>query len=160
MSFGGVAAAQRIQDYYLWEVVLNEYPHLRAIVEIGTWRGGFACFLAAQARLRGLHFRTYDVHEPVVPIAEFVQMDVFRYADKVGALLKEWKPLILFCDGGNKPRELQTFSRYLGPESVMIVHDWGTEISIREMPERLEMVHGDFCDQIKSMSRVFRVKDV
>ena len=159
MSFGGIPAAQRIQDYYLWEVVLNENPQLRGIVELGTWEGGFACYLAAQARSRKIWFRTYDVRPPEHDIPGFVQLDVFRKAEEVGRLLREWEPVIVLCDGGNKPREVQTFSRHLGPESLLVAHDWGMEISIREIPDNVEMVYGDLCESINSLSRVFRVRD-
>ena len=158
MSFGGIPAAQKVQDYYLWEVVLNEYPQLRGIVELGTWEGGFSCYLAEQARLRGLSFRTYDVRTPEREIPGFVHLDVFRQAGQVGALLREWEPLILLCDGGNKPREARTFSQHLGPESLVAVHDWGTETSEELMPPNLEMVYGAECEQLDSMTRFFRVK--
>jgi hypothetical protein len=65
---------------------------------------------------------------------------------------------VLLCDGGNKPRELRTFSHYLGPESLIVVHDWGCEIDEQDVPVTLEEVYGEFCDELGSLSRVFRVR--
>ena len=156
MSFAGVPAAQVVQDYYLWEWLLNDTPACRGIVELGTWEGGFALYLAAQARSRGLSFRTYDITAPGHEIPGFVQLDIFREAEQIGEYLREQDPVIVLCDGGNKARELKTFSRYVTSESLLVVHDWGTEIQPEEVPDGLTMVHGDLYQRFGSMSRVFR----
>lgn len=159
LSFGGIAAAQVPQDYILWEVLLNENPHLEGIVELGTWNGGFAHFLNAQAAARGMHFRTFDVIAPEREIPCFEQLDIFRYAERVGELLQEWDPVVVLCDGGNKPRELKTFSRFLSPQSILVVHDWGSEMFPEDVPENVEMIYGDYCERLESRSRVFKVRD-
>ena len=157
MSFGGTPAAQVPQDYLLWEVLLNEHPHLRGIVELGTWKGGFSDYLYCQAEKRGLFFRTYDVASPGRTVPGFVQLDIFAEADAIGGHLHRHDPVILLCDGGNKPRELKTFSRYLSPQSVIVVHDWNQEIVASDVPENVQMVYGEFCEEIESMSRCFQV---
>ena len=157
MSFGGVPAAQCVQDYYLWEWILNDNPQLRGIVELGTWEGGFSLYLAAQAGCRGLSFRTYDVTAPAREIPGFVQLDIFHKADEIGEYLRREGPVALLCDGGNKARELKTFSRYVTPEGIMVVHDWGTEIQPEEVPDGLTMAYEDTFERYGSMSRVFRV---
>ena len=158
MSFCGIPAAQRVQDYFLWEALLNEETQCRGIVELGTWEGGFSLYLAVQAENRGLFFRTYDVAAPDRRIPGFVQLDIYAEAEAIGEHLSRNDPLVLFCDGGNKPRELKTFSRYLTRESVIVVHDWNTEIFLEDVPDNVEMIYEDFCKGIDSMSRAFRVK--
>ena len=157
MSFGGIPAAQVVQDYYLWEWLLNDNPQLRGIVELGTWEGGFAIYLAAQARWRGLAFRTYDIRPPEHEIPGFIQLDIFREAEQVGGYLRALDPVVVLCDGGNKARELKTFHPYLSEQSLLVVHDWGTEIQPEEVPDGLTMLHGDLYERYGSMSRVFRV---
>lgn len=156
-SFCGIPVAQFWADFYLWELVLNANPDLRAIVEIGTWQGGFSRYLAAQARGRGMAFRTYDSVVPDRPPEEFVRLDVFAFEREVGAYLESRAPLILFCDGGNKPRELCTFPKYLDERSIVIAHDWGTEVLPGDVPGDLSPIYEDACDGLGSMSRVFRV---
>ena len=157
-SFGGVTAGQVWVDYYLWELVLNEHPHLEGIIEIGTWEGGFSRYLEAQARCRCMSFCTFDVIQPAKPPLYFRKADVFANPDEVINLLDVWAPCILLCDGGNKPREMETFAPHLSADSVLIVHDWLTEVQPEEVPPMLCPVYEDVCDEIGSMSRVFKPK--
>lgn len=154
-SFGGVPMAQTWTDFLLWEGVLNDNPQLTTICELGTWMGGFSLYLAAQARVRGQRFRTYDSVEPERSIPSFVRHDVLTDPQPVIDYLGEG-PWILFCDNGNKPRELQTFAPHLTEGSLLVVHDWGTEVVSGDVPDSLEMLYEDFCDQIGSISRVFK----
>lgn len=155
-SFGGIPMAQYHVDLLLWERVLNDNPHVEAIVELGTWQGGFSWFLWAQAQARDLRFSTYDVVEPetLLPKFTFTKLDIYRYPEEVDLS----GPLVLLCDGGNKPRELQTFPPLCEPGSVFVVHDWGTETLPDDVPDFLEELYGGFCDEIGSVSRVFRMR--
>jgi hypothetical protein len=163
VSFAGVPCAQYYADFYAWEAVLNEraatnqdgLPGINAIVELGTYKGGFSLYLAAQAHYRGLLFRTYDVIPPDRAIPGFVRLDIFAEAERVGQYLATYDPLIVLCDGGNKPRELKTFNRYLSGHSVIAVHDWMYEITPSDVPENLDMVYQDFCEEIGSVTRFF-----
>lgn len=166
VSFAGVACAQFYADFYLWEGVLNDrtgrtanptgLPAVDAIVELGTFKGGFSLYLASQAHWRGLGFRTYDVVAPGRQIPGFVQLDIFAKADEIGEWIRAWETVIVFCDGGNKARELKTFSRYLDSNDLIATHDWGEEITETDVPAGLEMVYGDWCDQLGSATRFFR----
>lgn len=157
-SFGGVPMAQVWADLVLWEALLNENPDLHLIVEIGTWQGGFSLWLNAQARARGMDFITYDAIRPERTIPGFHRVDVFANEEHIADEAFD-EPLILFCDGGNKPRELRTFPPYLqDPRSIVVVHDWGTETHPADVPDTLEEIYGDFCDELGSISRVFRVR--
>lgn len=156
-SFGGIPMAQHWCDLILWEALLNDHTGLRAIVELGTWKGGFAWWLHAQAAARHIEFATYDVEAPANPPGGTYARDIFRYADEIRDTLWRWEPLILFCDNGNKPRELREFGTALHhPDSIVVVHDWGTEVGPGDVPNNLEMIWGDYCDALGSISRVFR----
>lgn len=158
MSFAGVKAAQKLADYWLWEAILNAQEEATGIVELGTGPGGFSLYLAAQAEARKLTFRTYDVIAPERRIPGFVRCDIYAIADEIGIHLQRHDPVVLFCDGGNKPRELRTFSRYLSPRSLIVVHDWGTEMLRTDVPDNVVEIYGDLCDELGSMSRCFKVK--
>ena len=158
-SFAGVPAAQFWADFVLWESLLNERDY-DSIIELGTFQGGFSLYLASQAEHRGMSFRTYDVHQPDKKIPGFVQIDIFAHAQEIGEHMRKHDPVIVLCDGGNKPRELKTFSRYVTPQSTLVVHDWGTEMLRSDVPDNVEMVHEDYCVELGSASRVFRVRDV
>lgn len=159
VSFGGIAAAQVWSDFILWESLLNQ-TKFRAIIELGTWQGGFSWWLWAQTKARGgMNFYTFDAIEPSARVPEFEKIDVFAQADYLGKLMRHNEPCIVLCDNGNKPRELRTFSAALrDPDSLLVVHDWGTEFKPEDVPDNVEMVYGVFCERLHSMSRVFRVK--
>lgn len=159
-SFGGVPMAQYWCDLLLWESVLNEHP-AKGIVEIGTWQGGLSWWLWAQCRARSMRFLTVDAVVPEFEPPEFEKLDVFARPDfLVARILSIGEPLILFCDGGNKPRELREFAPFLNdPASLIAVHDWGMETHLEDVPDRLEMVHGAFCEELGSITRFFRVAE-
>jgi hypothetical protein len=161
VSFGAIPAAQTWTDLILWESLLNDH-RFDAIFELGTWQGGFSWWLWAQCEAREpkLFFQTYDAVEPQRFVPSFRRLDVFAESASLINRMRSWEPIILLCDNGNKPRELQTFATQLGPESLTVVHDWGTEVHPEDVPDTLEMVYGDFCEEIGSMSRVFRKRDV
>jgi len=148
--------AQYLCDLMVWELVLNNNPQVTGIVELGTYQGGFSWFLDAQARARGISFDTYDIIEPDVEPPGFTKLDFYRFPDRVE--LRD-APIALFCDGGNKPRELKTFPTRCFPGSVFLVHDWGTETLETDVPDFLEELYGDFCDSIGSVTRVFKMKE-
>jgi len=159
-SFAGVPMAQYWCDIYLWEAILNSNPHIKSIVELGTWNGGFSLFLKMQADVRKMNFLTYDsinYNSPAYKIIPFVERDIFADQEEVGRLIS-LDSAIVFCDNGNKPREIQTFAPYLTSDSLIIVHDWMREIFPKDIPNYLEETYGDFCDDIGSVSRVFRKK--
>jgi hypothetical protein len=160
VSFGGVSCAQFWCDFLLWEALLNSNERLVGIVELGTWQGGFSRYLYAQAQARGMSFITYDSIVPDVPPPEFVRLDIYRYPAIVqhNAARMGGGPVVLFCDGGNKPRELKMFPPLMPEGSIVVVHDWGTETVAADEPDFLEELYGDYCDEIGSISRVFRMK--
>lgn len=161
-SFGGVIASQRFVDFYMWEGLLNSHPEIdTTIVEIGTDRGGMSLFLQAQARVRGLGFVTFDIVYPEkMPLElehDFCQLDVFseRGVTHLGWLFATVGPCFLFCDGGDKPRELRELTPLCADGTIVVVHDWGTEVGPTDVPPWLEEIHTDFTDGLGSMSRVF-----
>lgn len=157
-SFGGFSCAQFWVDFLLWEAVLNTNRQIETIIEIGTWQGGFSRYLHAQAQHRGMGFVTYDSIVPELPPTGFTHLDVFRYPEDVVDAADG--PTALFCDGGNKPRELRTFPPLMPDGSIFFVHDWGTETLPSDVPDFLEEIYGDFCDQIGSITRVFKLGEL
>jgi hypothetical protein len=159
VSFGGVEALQVWADFVLWEQLLNSHK-FKAIFELGTCQGGFAWWLWAQTQVRrGMNFYTFDSIIPPTAVPDFTKMDVFADATHLGKLMRLNEPCIVLCDNGNKPRELQTFSKELQNEdSLLVVHDWGTEFLPEDIPDNVEMVYGEFCERLHSISRVFRLR--
>lgn len=161
VSFGGIPIAQAWTELILWESLLND-RRFEAVFELGTWQGGFSWWMWAQCKAREMVFHTFDSISPQreMPDYCFTRKDVFAEVEALGALFREHEPCIVFCDNGNKPRELQTFSKELrDPNSLLVAHDWSTEIGPEDVPAGVRMVYEDFCVEIGSMSRVFQLKE-
>lgn len=166
VSFGDIPVAQIWADFVLWETVLNRGEY-RAVFELGTWKGGFAWWLWAQTQARHMElFETYDSLQSEYPTPApeperdtFVRRDVFAEAKEIGERMRKYEPCVVFCDNGNKPRELKTFSAELQhPDSILVVHDWGTEFQPEDVPDTVEMMYEEFCVELGSISRVFRLR--
>lgn len=159
-SFGGVAMAQIWVDLFAWEALLNSEPQLRGIIEVGTWQGGLSGWLWAQAQIRGMDFFTCDATEPDRDVRGFERVDVWATPERILEEVERiGEPLLLFCDGGNKPRELRTFGRMLtNPGSLVLAHDWGTETGPGDVPDFLEPAHEAWLERLGSITRAFRVR--
>ena len=66
--------------------------------------------------------------------------DVFEIEAKIAGLIKSDGITIVFCDGGNKVKELEVFSKYIKKEDFIAVHDWGTEVLPTDVPKELKLV--------------------
>lgn len=158
VKFLGVQAVQFWADLLLWEKLLDAHPTLRTCVEIGALHGGLSLYLLLQSDARLMQFTTFDLNPPAALDttigrqlhlrSHFVQGDVF---DDYGAggdlktILADASahPLVLLCDGGNKPKEFQTFVPLLWAGDLVAVHDWGNEFTdldvepVRALVERV-----------------------
>lgn len=133
----GIRMLQTFADLRLWEWVLSNHP-VRSVIELGTGNGAFSLYLAMQCAMREAHLLTVDLYanhhfsRAPLPVQQVVgdmwgpavQGDVRRWLADANH-----HPALLFCDGGNKPRELQTFASWLAPGDLAAVHDYGTEFN-------------------------------
>jgi cephalosporin hydroxylase len=168
-SYCGYPATQCPADFVLWRVLLGRHLPER-IVELGTAWGGFSLFLSHQATARSMEFVTFDKvdHRTASPDwtfgnkaanaadlgDQFVCADVLADPAPVAIELANRK-VALLCDNGDKPAEVNLYGPMLTPESICVVHDWGTEIGPDDIPDCLTEIHGDLCDELHSASRVF-----
>lgn len=163
---------QTWSDFYLWERFLTEHIEARSIIEIGTGGGGASIFLLMQAIDRGMSFDTFDQFEaPAWKLSPLCSMlglqDHFHVGDVWGAsgdVIRQIiadparHPLVLFCDGGNKPREYREFGALLLPGDLIVVHDWMNEFGPLDMkPVAVDEWRVSECAALKSMTR-FMVK--
>lgn len=125
---------------YVYDIISDvlAYNPVTAIIEIGTMYGALSMYLGLWGLRLDIPVVTFDIDQhmsdPVEPVLSAIdvvryEMDVFsdRAVDIIKALAQE--PVYLICDGGDKPRELQTFAPLLPTRSVVSVHDWGEEIT-------------------------------
>lgn len=168
-TFLNVRACQYWADIASWERFLNAYP-AKSLVELGTWTGGFSLFLLLQSLQRGMEFRTVDtayVGAAETPVGKLIDlkrhcltMDILGDDGKAvaGVIMRLPKPLILFCDNGQKSKEFRTLVPYLQPGDLIVVHDWLTEFGEGDVdPVRSLVEVLPFNDELgKTMTRFWR----
>jgi predicted O-methyltransferase YrrM len=123
--------------------VLFENIFPARIIEIGTSIGGLSVFLALVAPTITcdiIDYRMYrNIHNALG--IDFRLGNVFDHVQEMGALIKQPGITVLLCDGGNKPREFNTFSKFLKPGDVIMGHDYSVNPAIWAFSEiRLEDV--------------------
>ena len=123
-------AAQAHEDLRAWEDIIRDVEP-QAVLELGTASGAFSKWLDQRATW----FRTVDIHVPDTPAPGFVQVDVWASPETVHDLIVQApRPFVLYCDDGDKPREVATFASSLRAGDLLAVHDFGTEIFPRHIP--------------------------
>lgn len=106
-----------------------------AIVEIGTWEGGFTCCLGIAARNTNSTVYTFGLEE-VAPLsaAWFTRLPVlfFRgdvFSEQSGEVMAKIAAtatgtILWLCDGGNKPKEFERCAALARPGDVVAAHDF------------------------------------
>lgn len=163
-TFAGAPFQQTWNDLPIWEHFLNRFP-CRSIVDIGTGVGGMALFLAVQAFTRDMRHTTIDKNricdDRVVRLLHDLGtsdrlLHAFKDVDAISRIIVEQpRPLVLFCDNGDKPREVELYAPSLRPGDFLAVHDWGAEIGEAHIPNGYRMVLRAECESTDSVTRFF-----
>lgn len=154
-SLYGLPMQQTWEDLVLWEWFLNRVQ-VKSVLELGTGSAAFSCFLLTQCVSRGLSFATIDIYEPEHHVLHkllgipsvFCQIDLSKPSAKkqVSQVISGLpRPLVLYCDNGDKPHEVAMFGSLLQRGDYLGVHDFGVEFH----PHDLEPVR----DRIVEVTR-------
>jgi cephalosporin hydroxylase len=163
-TFGGTPLAQTWTDIALWEEFLNRH-WIAGMIELGTWKGGMGAFLAMQGLARGFRFATVDSNPAWLENRETLERlgaqvfchDVFDpgfMAELIGTMPK---PLLLFCDDGDKRRELREVAPLLSAGDFIAVHDWGSEAGLGDVDPAWLPLMAQECEASESITRYFEV---
>jgi predicted O-methyltransferase YrrM len=122
----------------VWAYAIEQYPPSR-IVEIGSGNGAFTIALGLITFNLATAIYSFDIHkapdQDYDSLAEFlrisfVQRDIFSEIEPYWTVREKIGDLgvtFLLCDGGDKPREFNTFAKYLKPGDVIAAHDYSVE---------------------------------
>jgi len=168
----GCSMCQTFTALFPFEWILNLYP-IEHIVEIGTARGGLSLYLQQQAAVRNIGYRTYDAidrrHDGLnyesetvavrnVELLEphFKKMNVFedKTIEEIRSIIANHR-VFMYCDNGNKPRELKTYMPFLKQGDVIGVHDWNNQFEIEALVRdlSLKVIFEEFCQTYKTKQR-------
>ena len=118
------------------------------IVEFGTSWGGFTLVLHEASPESIIHTFDNDNSRNVnygwferntSNILFYKPVDLLKKPHKVVVeLLENPKYKLLYCDNGNKPKEIEMYAKYLNSGDVIGVHDYGYEYEEEEVDKHLE----------------------
>lgn len=161
-----------IQNKYICDI----YPQLLAnnnieiIIEIGSAYGSFPIFLRKYCNYDKTLI-TYDVKDnrPETIKKDFQRLDidfrkknVFKVENEIASLIKSEKQVLLFCDGGNKKQEINTFVKYLKPRDIIIGHDYSFDL--KYFNEHLKEKYWEVCElvyaDISKTCELYNIKQI
>lgn len=170
-TFAGFPILQSRADLAMWELFLNTHEPDN-IIEIGTYGGGMAYFLALQAKAREMGFMTLDDKlrpgvrrlRELANNADIITASFTDTSTKLWGFLRYKKrgSVVLFCDNGNKPKEVATLLPLLKKGDFLSVHDWNDEIGPEDMAPfvyRLTPVLDREAEVVGSWTRWWWVKE-
>ena len=152
IEFGGVRMYQSWMDLWILTKALNHLkPEL--IIEIGSLFGASALYFSNWTKVH-----TWDIQSVIKKTNDnitFHHEDVFR-SKELEVLLWDQRRKFLFCDGGNKIKEFNTFAKELNTGDYVFVHDWEEEIWERNIDiTGFKYILKDECEQLHSYIRGF-----
>lgn len=124
--------------YPIIDAILKENPQIVRFAEVGTGHGTLSLFLGMHAVHRGDHLVTVDTQmrydESLISVLNSLGVVRLRgncfdsiTMEIISKHIGE-RPCFFFCDGGDKPREMETFVDLLPSESIIAAHDYSEEI--------------------------------
>ena len=143
--------------------ILTRY-HFDSVIEFGTGNGGITTLFAIHCLRMGASLDTFDIMgEPnrglykklrtLVPI-RFHKTNVFNEEtiNTVSTLLRQGKALI-YCDNGDKPREISTYAPLMKNGDVIMAHDKDQEIHLHQIEdvirrENLKPIHQRLANRL------------
>ena len=103
------------------------------IIELGSGRGGLSLFLAVVAFLTDGNFRTFDIKDnPRLDSRlkslgfKYEKLNVLNNAgiNELKGTIRNGGRTLFMCDNGNKIKEVNTYSKFLKENDVIMAHDY------------------------------------
>ena len=144
----GNAIVQTWYDLYFLNEVLTDI-RFDTLIELGTYRGGLAVFFGLHAFSKDSEVLTFDIrpapegklwpkYTAILPITHY-SMDVFcEEAKNIVAEKAEAGRVLVFCDGGEKPKDFKTYAPLIEANDVIMAHDKGLYIHQHEVDQIAE----------------------
>jgi len=146
--FDGFIAEQSALDMDFIAKILKENTDIFMVVELGTGHGGMSLFLGSVICDRGGSFLTIDrlkLMDGGYPLwcqsaqkynVSFLQRDIFapETVKEVSDFIAGHRAMI-FCDGGDKKREIPLYTGLLNKGDLLLAHDYRAEFHLRDIPD-------------------------
>ena len=116
---------------------------VKAVVEVGVDQGGLAAVLLAHRDMRnylGVENDMRKVHGSVSPHVIDADAMAPDTVERIGAWIKPYSPALIYCDDGNKPREVALYGTIVRSGDIIGAHDLGIEINEADLPQGIGWV--------------------
>lgn len=115
------------------------------ILDFGTYGGGSVALFHDACPRAIIH--TYDNQSRKIDLVKIDSTyihyhveDIFKLNTDLTNLLKSEKKKFIYCDNGNKPKEMNLFVPLLNPGDLIGVHDWNKEINTLDIPDLIDIM--------------------
>lgn len=177
-SYAGILMERKWADFFTTEVFLaHERP--RTVIELGTGSGAFSIYLASYCYMVRGGFFTFDIHLKGGPSkrvnyrtlglirrlgGRYHARDVFDGGTQtlIRQLIARGGVTLIYCDDGDKPREVWTYAGCLKPGDFIGIHDYNSEIFPRDLEGLIaegvcEQWHEELFEKTSSSNRFLRI---
>ena len=158
MDVLNILTAQQCAQVCLHIDIINRYD-VKLFIELGTYMGGGLAYvipnlmLDQEFRYVGFEILPWKVDgkirrfESEHPRCQIILEDMFfeHHLSAMKEIIESTEGTVyVFCDGGDKPKELQTFSKFLRIGDIISVHDYVEDQTGEVTDADLEKLSDDF----------------
>ena len=140
-----------IPSSHSWEelgaiTAIIEQNDIFLFIELGVHKGGLASLLAMRARYQdfeylGVELYLDDIEPALVALVDETPRANLFYGDAFSAPVFEFiarkvelsRRTLVYCDNGNKPAEVDRYSKALKIGDLLLVHDYPREFSEKDI---------------------------
>ena len=129
LKFFGLCMSQNQNALAAFNMIFEEYGPFKQIIEIGTGNGGLSVLFHIYALTTGARFTTFDNKPRNNQLLQELDVDCWHgscwdFQKDIALMIRQPGRTFVFCDGGNKPKELTVFSEHLKSGDLIAVHDY------------------------------------
>ena len=125
----------------------------QTIIEIGTFKGGLSALFQSYSLSFNKTFVTYDIkdhisnqdlHNSLKTNKKISDVFNLETQNEIKHLIQQEGVTVIFCDGGNKIKEFNIFSKYLKKGDFILAHDYSKTIEF--FNEKIKNKVWDWCE--------------
>jgi len=178
--FFGIESAQHSDTLSAFNVLFNN-EEFGTIIEIGPAWGALTIFFGLYGIVHNCEVHSFDINNPWeigrhrgIPLSQksitdlkinFSKEDVFsdETSNKIISLIQKPQRCLLLCDGGDKKREFNLFSKHLKSRDTIMAHDYGYNSEVFKQKSKMavmEITFADISDSCKENNLEFYYSEI
>ena len=107
--------------------IINDYD-VYTFIELGAHVGGLASILVWRSRFAPFRYIGYEILSPIIDDnvknnCAIYSKDIFKHPEEIVPKDNDGK-IFIYCDNGNKVKEMQVFHKFLRSGDIIACHDY------------------------------------